>query len=155
MHHVEDLMQHKVFTVSPDDLIDRVFFLLHYERIRHLPVVENNKVVGIVSDRDLYKVLGPRHRSKSIGEQKDGSLYVIPRKVKTIMHRGVETITAKSRASKAASLMAEKKISSLPVIDEKDGTLIGIITSTDILRTFSKLEKALERAERRAEKEKG
>jgi acetoin utilization protein AcuB len=149
MHLVEELMQKKVFTVEPDDLVDRVFFLIHYERIRHLPVVENGRVVGIVSDRDLYKALGPRHRPRSVAQQKEGSeLYVVPRKVKTIMHRGVETITADSRASKAASIMAEKRIGALPVVNEEH-KLIGIITGTDILKTFSKLEKRLEKLEKR------
>ena len=148
MHLVEELMQKKVFTVEPDDLVDRVFFLIHYERIRHLPVVEDGRVVGIVSDRDLYKALGPRHRPRSVVQQKEGSeLYVVPRKVKTIMHRGVETITANSRASKAASIMAEKRIGALPVVNEEN-KLIGIITGTDILKTFSKLEKRLEKLEK-------
>ena len=62
---VKDLMQSKVFTVDPEEKVDRVFYLLHYERIRHLPVVERGKVVGIVSDRDLYKALGPRSRRRS------------------------------------------------------------------------------------------
>ena len=63
---VEDLMTTKVFTVEQHDLIDRVFFLIHYEKIRHLPVVEKGKVIGILSDRDLYKVLGPKNNSNVI-----------------------------------------------------------------------------------------
>ena len=149
MHLVEDLMQKKVFTVEPEDLVDRVFFLIHYEKIRHLPVVEKGRVVGIISDRDLYKALGPRNRPRSVVQQKEGSeLYVVPRKVRTIMHRGVETITPDARASRAASIMAEKKIGALPVVDESD-KLIGIITGTDILKTFARLEKRLEKLEKR------
>lgn len=148
MYRVNELMQKKVFTVEPDDLVDRVFFLIHYERIRHLPVVEHGHVVGIVSDRDLYKALGPRHRPRSVVQQKDGTeLYVVPRKVKTIMHRGVQTITQDSRASKAASIMAEKRIGALPVVDA-DNKLMGIVTGTDLLRTFAKLDKRLEKLEK-------
>jgi acetoin utilization protein AcuB len=44
---VENLMTQKVFTVAPQDMIDRVFFLIHYEKVRHLPVVEKGKVVGL------------------------------------------------------------------------------------------------------------
>jgi len=51
-------MKSKVFTVEQHDLIDRVFFLIHYEKVRHIPVVEKGKVIAIVSDRDLYKALG-------------------------------------------------------------------------------------------------
>jgi acetoin utilization protein AcuB len=55
---VKELMQTKVKTVSPEDKVDKVFLLFNFERIRHLPVVEKKKVVGIVSDRDLKKMMG-------------------------------------------------------------------------------------------------
>ncbi|WP_340123066.1 CBS domain-containing protein [Methylobacter svalbardensis] len=148
---VEDLMTSKVFTVEQHDLIDRVFFLIHYERIRHLPVVEKGKVIGIVSDRDLYKALGPKSNSQAI-EATTGTgtteLHVVPKKVQHIMHRGVITVNRDTYASEAAALMAEHKIGALPVVD-KDNKLVGILSSTDILRVFSKIEKADETREQR------
>jgi acetoin utilization protein AcuB len=134
---VSELMQDSVYTVGPDDMIDRVFFLLHYEKIRHLPVVENGTVVGIVTDRDLYKALGPKSRSKGV-ESMDGetALHVIPRKVRNIMRRGVLTISPDDNAGKAATLMGKKKIGALPVL--KNEKLAGIITATDILLAFAK-----------------
>ncbi|MGZ5007150.1 MAG: CBS domain-containing protein [Methylobacter sp.] len=148
---VEDLMTSKVFTVEQHDLIDRVFFLIHYERIRHLPVVEKGKVIGIVSDRDLYKALGPKSNSNAI-EAATGTgtaeLHVIPKKVQHIMHRGVITVTPDTYASEAAAKMADNKIGALPVVD-KDNKLVGILSSTDILRVFSKIEKASEEREKR------
>jgi acetoin utilization protein AcuB len=148
---VEDLMTSKVFTVEQHDLIDRVFFLIHYERIRHLPVVEKGKVIGIVSDRDLYKALGPKSNSNAI-EAATGTgtteLHVIPKKVQHIMHRGVITVSRDTYASEAAALMADNKIGALPVVD-KDNKLVGILSSTDILRVFSKIEKASEAREKR------
>ena len=133
---VRDLMQDSVYTVSPDDMIDRVFFLLHYEKIRHLPVMEKEKVVGIVTDRDLYKALGPKSRSKGV-ETKNGetALHVIPRRVRNIMRRGVLTISPDDDAGKAATLMARKKIGALPVMQGEN--LAGIITATDILLAFA------------------
>ncbi len=148
---VEDLMTSKVFTVEQHDLIDRVFFLIHYERIRHLPVVEKGKVIGIVSDRDLYKALGPKSDSNAI-EASTGTgnveLHVVPKKVQHIMHRGVITVTRDTFASQAAALMADNKIGALPVVD-KENKLVGILSSTDILRVFSKIEKASEDREKR------
>jgi acetoin utilization protein AcuB len=134
---VKDLMQNSVYTVSPNDMIDRVFFLLHYEKIRHLPVVEKEKVIGIVTDRDLYKALGPKSSGKE-SEIINGEtvLHVIPRKVRNIMRRGVVTIEPNDNAGKAASLMAEKRVGALPVT--RKGKLIGIITATDILMAFAK-----------------
>ncbi|PKM10345.1 MAG: signal transduction protein [Gammaproteobacteria bacterium HGW-Gammaproteobacteria-3] len=146
---VEDLMTSKVFTVEPHDMIDRVFFLLHYEKVRHLPVLEKGKVVGIVSDRDLYKALGPKSNPSSI-ETVEGTtaLHVIPQKVQHIMRRGVLTVNPDTFASEAATLMAENKVGALPVVD-KNGKLAGIVSATDILRVFAKIEKASEQREQR------
>jgi acetoin utilization protein AcuB len=136
---VMDLMQKKVFTVTPDDKVDRVFFLIHYEGIRHLPVVEGEKVVGIVSDRDLYKALGPKKHTRAIVEQKnDTILYVSSKKVCHIMRRGVITIHPEDTIKKTAIILAKKKIGALPVV--KDNKLVGIITATDLLMGFSKLD---------------
>ncbi len=134
---VENLMQHSVFTVSPDETVDRVFFLMHYEKIRHLPVVERKKVVGIVSDRDLYKALGPRRRNRPA--EMNGTLHVIPRKVRYIMRRGVITVTPDIEATKAAAIMAKRKIGALPVV--KSDRLVGILTATDLLRAYAELGK--------------
>jgi acetoin utilization protein AcuB len=145
---VEELMTSKVFTVEPHDMIDRVFFLIHYEKVRHLPVVEKGKVIGMVSDRDLYKTLGPKSNSNSIEKgQNDTELHVVPKKVQNIMRRGVLTITPDTFASEAAALMADNKVGALPVVN--NDKLVGILSSTDILRVFSKIEKAREKREKK------
>ncbi len=135
---VMDLMQKKVFTVTANDKVDRVFFLIHYEDIRHLPVVEGDKVVGIVSDRDLYKALGPKKHTRAIvGQKDDVILSVSSKKVCHIMRRGVITIDPEASIKKAAIILAKKKIGALPVV--KENKLVGIITATDLLLAFSKL----------------
>ena len=144
---VAELMTTKVFTVEPHDLIDRVFFLLHYEKIRHLPVVEKGKLVGIVSDRDLYKALGPKSNSNVLEANKEHTqLHVVSQKVAHIMHRSVYTVTPETRASEAAALMAEHRIGALPVMDKDK--LVGILSATDILKVFVKLEHAREEREK-------
>lgn len=145
---VAELMTSQVFTVEPHDLIDRVFFLIHYEKIRHLPVVEKGKLVGIVSDRDLYKALGPKSNSNAVEANKDHTqLHVVSQKVAHIMHRSVYTVSPDTTASEAAAMMADHRIGALPVV-EKD-KLVGILSATDILRVFAKLEHAREEREKR------
>ncbi|WAK02981.1 CBS domain-containing protein [Methylobacter sp. YRD-M1] len=139
---VKELMTSKVFTVEQQDLIDRAFFLIHYEKIRHLPVVKKGKVIGIVSDRDLYKALGPKNNS-SVIETGVTEMHVIPKKVQNIMRRGVLTVTPDTHASEAAALMADNKVGALPVVNKED-KLVGILSATDILRVFSKIEKTNE-----------
>ena len=110
---VKDLMSTNVLTVSPNDKVDRVFFLFNFENIRHMPVVDKGKLVGIISDRDLKKVLGP---VKKFLERSDGSTVSISaRLVRTIMKRGLVTIGPEQRAADAAAIMAKRKIGALPV----------------------------------------
>jgi len=145
---VEELMTSNVFTVEPHDMIDRVFFLIHYEKVRHLPVIEKGKVVGMVSDRDMYKALGPKSNSNAIESNKSGTeLHVIPKKVQNIMRRGIISISPDTLASDAAAIMAEHKVGAVPVTD--GDKLVGILSSTDILRVFSKIEHAKELREQR------
>lgn len=133
---VKDLMSKKLFTVGPEDMLDKVFFLFNFEAIRHLPVVEKGKVIGVLSDRDLKKIMGPR--KKIVSEKDDGTQFIVhARRVRTIMNRGLTTIGPDEQAADAAAIMAKKKIGCLPVV--KKDKLVGIITSTDILRAYVKL----------------
>jgi acetoin utilization protein AcuB len=135
---VSELMHSKVFTVEEDALIERVFFLMHYEKVRHIPIVnKRSEVIGIVSDRDLYKALGPRTNSNAVDEGGgQAAVHVIPQKVRHIMHRAVITINPNEHVTDAAAIMAKHRIGALPVV--KEGKLAGIITATDLLRHFSK-----------------
>ncbi|MBT5027397.1 MAG: CBS domain-containing protein [Nitrospinaceae bacterium] len=137
---VKELMSTELTTVNPNDKLDRVFFLYNFENFRHLPVVEKNKLVGILSDRDLKKILGPKN---TIIENPDGTtVQLSTRRVKNIMRRGVITIEPEQRAADAAAIMAKKKIGALPVVHKNK--LVGIITATDILKAFVKLRNDLD-----------
>jgi acetoin utilization protein AcuB len=137
---IKELMQTKVLTVSPLDKVDRVFYLINFEKIRHLPVVEKGKVVGMVSDRDLKKVLGSLKTARTIMGKDEVSVTIKSRTVQTIMRRGVITIAPNADASEAAAIMARKKIGALPVVSKDK--LVGIISATDILWAFVKLSQA-------------
>jgi len=133
---VKELMTKKVIAISPEDKIDQAFFRFHYDGIRHLPVItDKGTLVGMISDRDIKKVLGPAHKKH---QQKDGTvLTVSARKVRMIMRRQPLTIGPDDLAATAAAIMVKNKIGALPVISKKK--LVGIITATDILKSFIKL----------------
>ncbi len=133
---VKELMTKIMFTVTPEDSVDKVFILFHFENIRHLPVVEKGKLTGIVSDRDLKKVLGSQ--KKMVVNEEGTTVTISARKVKNIMRRGVVTIGPEQRVADAAAIMAKRKIGALPVI--KKEKLVGILTATDILKAFVKLQ---------------
>tara|TARA_B100000686_G_scaffold334348_1_gene401452 strand:- start:238 stop:669 length:432 start_codon:yes stop_codon:yes gene_type:complete len=138
---VKELMTKVMFTVSPEDPVDKVFILFHFENIRHLPVLERGKLMGIVSDRDLKKVIGSR---KKMSVNESGTTVTLSsRKVKNIMRRGVVTIGPEQRAADAAAIMAKRKIGALPVL--KREKLVGILTATDILKAFVKLQNEIDK----------
>ncbi len=139
---VKDLMTEKVYTVGPDDPVDKVFVLFHYEGIRHVPVVEKKKVVGIVSDRDMKKILGPKTQT-TLKSGNDKQFNISPRKVRTIMRRNVLTVGPEELSSDAAAIMAKRKIGCLPVA--KNGRLVGILSATDILKAYVKLSQTFQK----------
>lgn len=125
---VRDVMQSKLVTVSPKTTLPQAMRLAAERRVRHLPVVEDGELVGIVSDRDLKQSMASPATSLEVHELN----YLLNRlAVAEIMTKAVITIGPRSPVEEAARLMLQEKISALPVID--GGQLVGIITETDVL----------------------
>jgi CBS domain-containing protein len=128
---VQDIMQSKLVTVTPRTSLPDAIRLTRERGIRHLPVLDDQRLVGIVSDRDLKRAMASsvttleRHEVESLLERVT---------VDAIMTRSVKTIGPTFPVEDAARVMAADKISSLPVTE--GGRLIGIITETDVLNLF-------------------
>lgn len=126
---VRDIMMKGPVTLEADDVLDLADDVMNLGRIRHIPIVEGERVVGVVSQRDLFysalvKALGFKQR-----EQKD---LMRTLRVREVMSKPVITIPPDATAKEAARLMAEKKIGCLPVVEGE--ALVGLVTETDILR---------------------
>jgi len=126
---VRDIMTKAPVTLKPDDILYLAGEVMGLGRIRHLPVVEGERVVGMLSQRDLFHsalavALGLKH-----GEQKD-MLRAI--RIREVMKQPVISVPAETTVKEAARMMIEKKIGCL-VVEEK-GSLLGLVTETDILR---------------------
>lgn len=128
---IKDIMITNPITVSPDDTLEHARSVLELQRIRHLPVVENEKLVGIVSDRDLRDAL------PSVLLDLDNVINVLQSSIATIMKKEIITIHPSEFVEEAASIIHENKIGCLPVI-QKD-KLVGIVTETDLLHTLIEL----------------
>lgn len=129
---VEEVMRRKVITVRPDQTVLEALQLAKVNRIRHLPVTRdnNNKLVGIVSDRDLRDV------SPSVLLEQHSAV-LQSTKVEEIMKREVITVHPLDCLDDAARLMYKHRIGCLPVV--RRDRLVGIITDTDLLRTLIEL----------------
>ena len=117
---VRNFMTRNPVSVSPDDDIRVVFNMLSDRRIRQAPVVENNKLIGIITDRDLRMALVQNVTEPNLA-------------VRNIMTPDAVTVSEDSSLEEAGRILTSHKFNATPVLSE-DGELTGIITTTDILR---------------------
>jgi acetoin utilization protein AcuB len=128
---VADVMQTKLVTATPRTSLPQAIALVRQRGIRHLPVVDDGSLVGIVSDRDLKQAMASPATSLSVHELN----YLLERlTVGEIMTRAVITIGPRFPVEEAGRLMVKERISALPVLD--GGRLVGIVTETDVLDLF-------------------
>jgi acetoin utilization protein AcuB len=134
---VSELMTRKLITVSPDNSVEMAVGLLRQRGVRHLLVLKEGLLVGILSDRDLKRALDPlRSRKKKL--LNIGGLFFMlePIAVREIMTREVVTVGPDTSARGAASIMVDRRFGALPVVEGDE--LVGIVTETDLLRYFAK-----------------
>jgi len=128
---VQDVMQRGVVIVSPDSTLAEVTRLLQRRGIRHLPVLDKGRLVGIISDRDLKAAM----LSATITTGGGGTAGMLDRLTAAdVMQRAVVTIAPMFPVEEAARLMVTRKISALPVTEAE--RLVGIVTETDVLELF-------------------
>ncbi len=129
--YVRDWMTKRVFTVSPDDSVSEAARIMRKRGIKHLPVVRNGKVKGILSDRDIKEYLPSKATSLDVYELH----YLLAKtKVKEVMKREVITTTPSTPVEMAAMIMHDRNIGCLPVVEK--GSLVGIISDRDIFRVL-------------------
>ena len=128
---VKDLMTEHVTTLKRNEKLTLAEDLMHLGRVRHLPVVDDdsNEVVGIVTERDLFrgalvKALGYGQRAR---RKLEDTLFV-----KDVMATEVITTTPETPIAEAAHVLRERKIGCLPVIN--NGQLVGILTESDFVQ---------------------
>ena len=135
---VKDLMQTPVVSVSPVAGLDRALIMMKTKRIRHLPVVDDGALVGIITDRDLrlcmvdMELEGPRQAPK-------GMYLPALKKVREVMKTNVFSVAPDDPVNRAVELMSEHKIGGLPVLEPESKKVVGMITETDLLRLLRKL----------------
>jgi acetoin utilization protein AcuB len=128
---VRELMTGAIIAVGPDTPMLDARHLMVKERIRHLLVTEGDRLVGIVTDRDIRLNLPSQATSLSVWEVNHLLTKLMVGKVMT---SSVITVGPDREARDAAQLMLDHKIGALPVVD--GGRTIGIVTETDMLRSF-------------------
>lgn len=136
---VSSWMSNKVITVDPEDRLVDAFELMRAHQVRHIPVVEKGRLVGIVSDRDVRHALPLRARSDDMphyGKALFGT------RIADVMTRNPFKVRPEATIHEAAEIICREKVGALPVVS--DDRLVGIISAEDLLWAFLSLSRELE-----------
>ena len=125
---VRALMRPDPVTLSVTDTLDIADDLMRLGRIRHLPVVDGTRVVGMVSQRDLLRAAVSSLLELGRSAERDWLRKIA---VATVMTPRVFTVPPSAPLQAAVEIMIDKKIGCLPVVE--DGRLVGLLTETDCL----------------------
>jgi len=131
---VRDIMTPEVTTLGRNDALQLAKDIMTLGRVRHFPVIDDDQVVGVVSQRDLYKA--------SLGSvmkygEKAQRAFLEGIAVKEVMSAPAITIAPQAAVQEAARLMMEKKIGCLPVLE--GAQLVGLVTETDMLKLVAEM----------------
>lgn len=130
---IKELMSTPAFSVDASDELDKAMSLMEAHGLRHLPVVKDGEVVGVVSDRDLLEATGwirADRRRVRMETSDEGPA----RTMAGIMHTPPVTITPDETIFTAAVHFVTQRIGCLPVVD--DGKLVGMVTEIDLLGAY-------------------
>lgn len=126
---VKDIMMRQVVAIDPDMPIADVYALMNQRNIRHFPILDNERLVGIVSDRDI-RLVGSEHEAALQGVKLSDA-------VRKIMVFPVLTAHPLDAIEEAAKVLRENKIGAMPVME--DDSLVGIVTGIDFLDALVKM----------------
>ncbi|MEZ4226722.1 MAG: CBS domain-containing protein [Polyangiaceae bacterium] len=132
---VGDLMTREVITLFEEDNLERIEEGMQRYRFRHLPVVDDGKLVGLVTHRDILRA---QASSLETGSAQKNRLLTESVFVRDIMQQNVTTVKADMALSDAGDLMVNEKRGCLPVVDDA-GNLVGIITEADFVKLAVRL----------------
>ena len=127
---IRDIMTKRVVTIEMDDKLSVVKDIFDNAKFRHLLVIEDDKLFGVVSDRDLLKAISPNIGTMT-ETYKDAA--TLNKRVHQIMTRKPITLPPTATVKEAVNLFNNHRISCIPIVDEQFRP-IGIVSWRDILR---------------------
>ncbi|HMG15819.1 MAG TPA: CBS domain-containing protein [Saprospiraceae bacterium] len=116
---VATIMKTEVYTVNPTNTLADVFGLMKEHKIHHVPVIENNKLVGIITTYDMLKSNHKHDELASVNANE-------------IMTKKVATLEPSSKIGTAAEVFLEHRFHGLPVVNENH-EVVGMVTTHDVL----------------------
>lgn len=133
---VEDVMTEDPITVQSSTSIRKVIATLFEGDVRHLPIVDGDQLVGIVSDRDLRAFLAP---SMLELEKPDEVQRRLGQAVSSVMNADVVSVTPQTDLSEVIDMMIDQRVGAVPVVRPGTQELVGIVSYIDVLRAAADL----------------
>ncbi|MDN3512064.1 MAG: CBS domain-containing protein [Candidatus Jettenia sp. CY-1] len=128
---VKEMMKTQLVTLNADAKLGFANDIMYLGRIRHLPVMKGEDIVGILSQRDLYRA----SLTSILTNWRENKEFLDSIKVSEVMTKNVTTVSPDTTVEEAAKIMIDKKVGCLPVVKDRN-KLIGLITETDVLQYF-------------------
>ncbi len=130
---IKTIMSKHVITLTRDDDLQYAEKLFKSKRIRHIPVVNSESVIGMLSYSDLLRI---SYSDLAEDECNVDSIVYNSFTIEQVMTKNVISITSRTTIKEAAEILAKNEFHALPIVD--DSILIGIVTTTDLLNYFIK-----------------
>jgi len=127
-------MTQKLITATPEMSVRQAFLLMRTHRVRHIPVVDGEELVGIISDRDLRRPRWADHLDDWTSYYQLNEEHTVA----DVMTRNPETVRASDEILKAVRIFREHRYGALPVLN-KEGELAGILSAQDLLGALEEL----------------
>jgi len=131
---VEDIMTTNVITVQMDDTLEQIKELFATHKFHHVLVLEEDSLVGIISDRDVLKNISPYVHTAGANVH---DLNTLKKKAHQIMHRSIKSIYKEMSVEDASDMLLREKVSCLPVLSASR-QIEGLITWRDLLKYYVK-----------------
>lgn len=128
---IAEIMTSRIVTVTMDDSLTVVKEIFDNLKFHHLLVTESEKLVGILSDRDLLKAMSP---FVGTGAENSRDTATLNRKVHQIMTRKPVTLKPCAQIDDAIELFISQRVSCVPVIDD-GGRAVGILSWRDVMKS--------------------
>lgn len=132
----QELMTPKPATVTPEATVAQVWDLMREFEIRHVPVVDRDALVGMLSDRDLASLnvsgLGTLRGAEALQRE-------LARPVVDIMTSDVVSVEPDTEVAEIVEIMLETKVGALPVVEPDTRQIVGIVSYIDVLRACQEL----------------
>lgn len=127
---ISTIMTREVVTLNSSDTLEMAEHLFKTKKIRHVPIIKEKQIIGILSYTDLLRISFADAFSDDTHDV-DTSVYTLF-SIEQVMARNVVSVTSATTIKEVAEIFAVKEFHALPVVD--DGKLTGIVTTTDIIK---------------------